>query len=146
MRPPIFLWRSGTLDAFDSVEELVNRYSAADLAEGDFIACDSQGRILLAGRGSEGPAVLTCDEEQSPSPDVLRNILRAYLLRSGTSAEELDSLPLADLVIRAYPPPDPGTGGMKYEALKFEVLKALLLLAAAVLAPLLYQLAKWLTR
>ncbi len=35
---------------------------------------------------------------------------------------------------------------MKYEALKFEVLKALLLLAAAVLAPLLYQLAKWLTR
>ena len=76
MKPPIFLWRSGTLDAFDSVEELVDHYSAADLATGDFIACDSVGRILLAGRGAEGSAVLACDEQQPPSPDVLRNILR----------------------------------------------------------------------
>ena len=98
IKPPIFLWRSGTLDAFDTVEELAKRYSPADLAEGDFIACDSEGRILLAGRGSDGSAVLACDEQQPPSPDVLRNILRGYLERSGMSAEELDSLPLAALV------------------------------------------------
>ena len=124
IKPPIFLWRSGTLDAFDTVEELANRYSAADLADGDCIACDSEGRILLAGRGLEGSAVLACDEQQPPSPDVLRTILRGYLERDGMSAEELDSLPIADLVIRAYPPPDPRTGGMKNEVLRYKVLRS----------------------
>ena len=127
IRPPIFLWRSGTLDAFNSVEELAELYSPADLAEGDFIACDSEGRILLAGRGSDGSAALACDARQPPSPDVLRDILRGYLERSGMSAEELDSLPLAALVRRAYLPPDPRTGQTQYEAVRLHVLMKLLI-------------------
>ena len=146
LKPPIFLWRSGTLDAFETVEELVQQFSAANLAGDDFIACDSVGRILLAGRGSDGSAVLACDVQQPPSPDVLRDIFARYLGRKGMSAGELECLPLADLVRRAYLPPDPSLGETKYDVLKHAVLKKLLFLAAAVLAPLLFRLLKWLTR
>lgn len=146
VKPPIFLWKSGTLDVFDTVDELASLYSPADLAESDFIACDCEGRILLAGRGSEGSAVLACDEQQPPSPDVLRAILRGYLERSGMSAEELDSLPLTELVRRAYLPQEPRTGETQYEVLQYEVLRKLLFVAAGVLPPLLYQFLKWLHR
>ena len=115
MKPPIFLWKSGTLDAFDTVEELANLYPPATLGKDDFIACDCEGRILLAGRESDGLAVFAVDEQQPPSPDTLRNILRGYLERGGTSAEELNSLSLAELVAKAYPPPDPRLAEMKFK-------------------------------
>ena len=76
MKPPVFLWKSGTLDAFDSVEEFEDRYPPDTLAGQDFIACDSEGRILVAGRASDRSRVLSCDELGPPSPDTLRNILR----------------------------------------------------------------------
>ena len=62
------------------------------------------------------------------------------------SAEEPDSLPLADLLVRAYPPPDPRTGEMKYETIRLKVITKLLFLAAAVVAPVLYKLLKWVAR
>jgi hypothetical protein len=102
MKPPFFLRKSGTLDVFDTVEELENRYPPDTRAEEDFIACDSEGRILLPGRASDGRAVLACDEQQPPSPDTLRSILREYLERSGISREEVDSRSLGDLVARVY--------------------------------------------
>ncbi len=120
MKPPIFLWKSGTLDAFDTVEELANVYPPAALTEDDFVACDCEGRILLAGRGAGGLTVLACDERQPPSPDMLRSILRGYLERTGLSAEELDSLSLAELVARAYPPPDPRIEQMRLKVLRVQ--------------------------
>lgn len=102
MKPPFFLRKSDTLDAFDTVEELENRYPPETLAGEDFIACDSEGRILLPGRASDGRTVLACDEQQPPSPDTLRSILREYLERSGISPEEVDSRSLGDLVARTY--------------------------------------------
>jgi hypothetical protein len=103
MKPPFFLRKSGTLDVFDTVEELENRYPPDTLTGEDFIACDSEGRILLAGSASDGLTVQVCDEQQAPSPDTLRNLLRGYLERSGISPEEIDSLSLEDLIARAYP-------------------------------------------
>ena len=107
MKPPLFLWKSSTLEAFATVEELENRYPPDLLAGQDFVACDSEGRILLACRGSDGLAVLACDQQQPPSSDTLRSILRGYLGISGMSPENLDSLSLADLVAMAYPAPSP---------------------------------------
>jgi hypothetical protein len=104
MKPPIFLWKSGTLDAFDSVEEIQDLYPPDAIVEDDVIACDCEGRILLAGRSSGGLVVFADYGQQPPSPDTLREILRGYLERSGTPPEELDSLSLEDLVAKVYPP------------------------------------------
>ena len=109
MKPPIFMWMSGTLDAFDSIEELEDRYPRDTLADGDFVACDSEGRILMAGRASDGLAALACDDHKPPSPDTLRRILQGYLERSGITAEQLTLLTLAELIARAYPDA-PGVG------------------------------------
>lgn len=107
LKPPIFLWKSGKLDVFDTVKELEDCYPLDTLAGKDFIACDSEGRILLAGRGSDGSTVITHDEHCSPAPNTLREILRGYLERSGKSPEEVDVLSLADLVAIVHSPSNP---------------------------------------
>jgi len=133
MKPPVFLWKSGTLDAFDSVEEFEDRYPPDTLAGQDFIACDSEGRILVAGRASDGSRVLSCDELGPPSPDTLRNILRGYLERRGTSPKELESLSLADLIARAYPDdPAPADEMGRMLLWKFIIIPALVLLCIAI--------------
>ena len=120
MKPPFFLWKAGALDVFDSVEELEDRHPPDTLAGEDFIACDSEGRILMAGRASIGLTVTARDDQATPSPDTLRNILRGYLERSGVTTEQLNSLSLAELVTIAYPPPDPG-GAQKSFMLRYIV-------------------------
>ncbi len=141
MKSPFFIWRSGTLDGFDTVEELENCFPLDGPVDSDFIACDSEGRILRVGRAADGATVLTCDEGQSPSPGTLRTILRGYLERKGMSCEELDSLSLGDLVTRAYPPPDPRLEQMKYKfILHYIVVPVVVLLCFA-----LYQLFTWLS-
>ncbi len=141
MKPPIFLWKSGKLDAFDTVEELASLFPPAALAEDDFIACDCEGRILGTGRGSDGVTILASDEQQPPSPDTLRTILRSYLERSGTSAEELDCLSLAELVTKAYPPPDPRLAEMKFKAQLYIAVMAVFGVGLAS-----YVLIDWLSR
>ncbi len=142
MKPPIFLWKSGTLDAFDSVAELENLYPPDTLVEDDVIACDCEGRILLAGRGSDGLAVFAAEEQQPRSPDTLRSILRGYLERSGMSPEELDSLSLAALVAKVYPPADPRLQKIRFEALIMHVITPFVVAAVTVILGL----ARWLSR
>ena len=142
MKPPIFMWKSGALDAFDTAEELADLYPLDILAHSEFMACDCEGQTLRVGRELDGSLVLVCDEQQSPSPDTLKSILRGYLERSGMSPEELDSLSLADLVTKAYPPPDPRLKKMKYKAIFFYVVMPPILVVCFII----YELAKWLSR
>ena len=103
MKPPFFVWKSGTLDVCDTLEELKDRYPPQALLNKDAIACDSQGRAILVSRAADGTWADALDEPQPPSPDLLRSVLRSYLEKCGVSPEEIDSLALPDLVARAYP-------------------------------------------
>jgi hypothetical protein len=140
MKPPIFLLKSGTVDAFDTVEELADHYPPDTLSGDGCVACDCEGQILKPERRSDGTTVLVCDEQQPPSPDTLRSILRGYLERKGVSPEELDSASLADLVIKAYPPPDPRLESMKYRL----IFQYVVIPAIGVVCIIIYRLFNWL--
>lgn len=103
MRPPIFVWKSGTLDVCDSPEDLDDRYPASELAQADVVVCDSRGQAVWISRAERGAWANAVELSQPPSPDLLRSILWRYLESFGTPAEEIESLSLDELVQRACP-------------------------------------------
>jgi hypothetical protein len=103
MRPPIFVWKSGTLDVCDSPEELHERYPPSELAQAEVVVCDSRGRAIWISRVASGAWTNAVEAPQPPSPDLLRSILWRYLEGCGTPAEEIESLSLDELLKRACP-------------------------------------------
>jgi hypothetical protein len=101
--PPYFIWKSGTLDVCDTLDELHDRYPAHELAQEDVVVCDSRGQALWISRAMDGVWVNAAQEHQPPSPDLLRSILWRYLEGCGTPREVIKSLSLNELVARACP-------------------------------------------
>ena len=109
MKPPIFVWKSGILDVFDTVAELEQRYLADALAGDDIAFYDSSGRILVVSAESTGSTRIACDNRQPPHPDRLAALLRGYLEHGGISAETFGSLSLSELIQKVYPSSEPST-------------------------------------
>jgi hypothetical protein len=107
MEPPIFVWKSGILDVFDTVAELEQRYLADALAGDDIAFYDRSGRILVVSADSTGSPRIACDSRQPPQPDRLAALLRNYLERGGMSAETFGSLSLSALIQKVYPSSEP---------------------------------------
>jgi len=103
MKPPIFVWKSGTLDFCDVVGDFEDRYPPTELAHEGVVACDSQGRALWISRVTEGAVVNVAEESQAEAPGLLRSILWRYLEGRGASPEEIQSLSLDELVERVCP-------------------------------------------
>jgi len=59
MTPPLFVWKSGVLDVFDSADELAERYAAHELAGEDAAMYDGKGRLLRALAEKIGCAFIT---------------------------------------------------------------------------------------
>ncbi len=104
MRPPFFVWRSGTLDVCDSPEELSERYPTVELAQANVVVCDSRGHALWISRAARGAWQNAVEGPQRPSPGLLRSIVWPYLESCGMRAEEVQSLSLDELVRRVCPP------------------------------------------
>ncbi len=107
MKPPIFVWKSGILDVFDTVAELEERYQADALAGDDIVLYDSTGRTLVARVEPNGSTRIVCDNRQPSHPDELARSLRGYLDRGGMSAEATRSLTLSELIQKVYPSSGP---------------------------------------
>jgi hypothetical protein len=103
MKPPFFLWRSGVLDAFDTIDEIEQRYAADALAEPDCALYDSSGRVLKAIARPKGTTRVTYDEQEPLPSDNLAELLRGYLQRGGTLPETVASLTLPELIQNVYP-------------------------------------------
>lgn len=120
MNPPFFVWKAGTLDVCDTLDELEERYPRTTLANMDVVVCDSQGSAVWISRARDGAWTNAIEEPQPPSLDLLRNILRDYLEKGGMTAEEVDSLSSAGLVAKVCPP-DPLPDKKVKEAILWKV-------------------------
>jgi hypothetical protein len=103
MKPPVFLWKSGSLDVFDSVAELQQRYSAEALLESDVALYDGTGRRLTVCAEFDGSSQIRCDEHPPTNPDALVELLRRYAECGGLPAETVQAMTLAELIEEAYP-------------------------------------------
>ncbi len=103
MKPPLFIWKSGSLDVFDTIAELKQRYPADALSRADVVLYDSLGRLLRASADSNGSTRISCDKHQPPQSDELTALLRRYLERGGMSTDIASSLTLAELIQEVYP-------------------------------------------
>ena len=54
MTPPLFVWKSGVLDVFDSAADLAERYATDELSGEGVVCCDAEGRTLRAYTGPDG--------------------------------------------------------------------------------------------
>jgi hypothetical protein len=106
MKPPYFVWKSGTLDVCDTLDELDDRYPAGTLGQEGVVVCDSQGRPLWMSRAADGGWANAVEGPQPPSPELLRSVLWKYLRSRGTPPDEIESLSLNELV-HLVCPPDP---------------------------------------
>lgn len=107
MKPPIFVWMSGTLDVFETLAELEQRYTANALNAAEAVVYDSKGRMLAACTEPTGATRIVCDDSQPPHPDKLAELLRGYLQRGGMSAQTVGSLSLPKLIQEVYPSSKP---------------------------------------
>jgi hypothetical protein len=107
MTPPLFVWKSGVLDVFDSADELTERYAADELAGGDVALYDGEGRALRASAEPNGTTRIVGDTGQPPQPERLAALLRGYLERGRVPADSLAALTLSELIERVYPSPVP---------------------------------------
>jgi hypothetical protein len=103
MKPPIFVWKSGILDVFDTVAELQNRHPAASLLGADLALYDSSGQMLRVCSEPDGSARIEREDHQWPNPDQLAELLREYLERGGLSAEISHRRTLSELIELVYP-------------------------------------------
>ena len=103
MKAPFFVWQSGLLDAFDTIGEIEDCYSADDISGDDCTLYDSAGKALAVSAQSDGTARISCDEHQPSQCDALMSLLRGYLERGGMSAERSSSLTLHELIQAVYP-------------------------------------------
>jgi hypothetical protein len=140
MQPPIFVWKSGTLDMCDTLGELNVRYPPGELAQEDVVVCDSHGQAIWISRATGGVWVNAADESQPSSPDLLRSILWRYLEGRGTPPEEIESLSLSELVEEVCPP-DPYPAE---EKVKGRILGELFIAAVILLCIALSMLIEWL--
>ena len=107
MKPPLFVWKSGILDVFDTAAELEQRYPVDVLIGDDIVLYDSMGRILAARAEPDGSTRIVCDNCRSSHPDKLVTLLRGYLDHGGMSAETTRSLTLPELIQKVYPSKQP---------------------------------------
>jgi hypothetical protein len=104
VKPPFFIWKSGTLDVCDSLLDLNERYPSTELAQEEVVVCDSCGQALWISRPSDGEWVNAAADPQPPSQELLRSILWKYLEGRGVPPEKIESLSLSELVAEVCPP------------------------------------------
>jgi hypothetical protein len=113
MKPPIFLWKSGLLDVFDTTAELEERYPPKSLIGGTFVLYDSLGRTLSVYVESDGSTRIDCDDREPANPAGLAALLRECLQRGGMSAEAAGSLTLTELIEEVYPSIEPSVRSVR---------------------------------
>ncbi|MHB1036656.1 MAG: hypothetical protein ACYC35_18170 [Pirellulales bacterium] len=105
MRPPIVVSRLGTLDVFDDLDEVQQRYPLDVLAGSDVMVWDSEGRPLRVHRQSGGTFHVEPDIARALDAADLAQVLREHLERGGMSCERCLSMELSELIDTVYPPP-----------------------------------------
>lgn len=112
-RPPLLVWESGDLHAFQSVAEAESSLEPPDLRNGAYRGFDSDGRLLAlstAVRRERFLGVLSVSRErvsvalaeESPNHrDELMGILQRFLAAVGKPAETLTAMTFEELIAEA---------------------------------------------
>jgi hypothetical protein len=100
--PPVVIEdRDGYLGLFQSVDEAVANMDLDDVLDREFVAYDSEGRLLsvLPTSGGDSVATIELDEPVPGHQDQLRAaLLQALRLRLGDAAGGIDALSLPELI------------------------------------------------
>ena len=105
MKLPLIISRPGTLDVFDDVEDLAQRYPSDALAGKDVTVWDGDGRLLKVRRGADWRLQFEAESLEPLRAEKLAQILREHLQRGGMSVEQSRSMGLSALIVKVYPPP-----------------------------------------
>lgn len=111
MRPPFVLIDStGDIEVFDTVQKLEQYAEPADVLQNEFVAYDSEGRLLslqvvhvVRGRFLKVrlPVVRVVEAEQEPAHrDDLRRSLLRFLVQLGDDETVCEQFSLSDLLSR----------------------------------------------
>ena len=100
VRPPIILNEHGSIDVFQSTEAAEIYMEPIDVENGEYVAYDSEGRLLRIVPTSPRVTIETAELEPSHQDEV-RALLVRLLTHLGVPKEELLNLSLGALVKRS---------------------------------------------
>jgi hypothetical protein len=104
MKPPITIDDHGDINIFETIEEAEKYVEPIDARRGDFVAYDSEGRLLrsqIVKRGLLGPRVKLEPTETVPKhASALRARLIGFLSKLGESRPLLEADSLDGLITR----------------------------------------------
>ena len=102
-RPPVEI--RGDVLTFSSKDMAEDYIEWLDVESNAYVGFDSTGAVLkLTVSDTEyGRVIISDDPTSDPEPEVLRNILRNFLVATGSSVEDLQEATLAELVLLMKP-------------------------------------------
>jgi hypothetical protein len=105
MKPPIYVYETGDLTVFTSVDDVHAHLEPVDVYENRYVAYDSEGRLLkLSARDKSFRYPITVTAEEVPTHQTeLRNLLVPFLQRLGTAQESITDAKLEELVEMSLP-------------------------------------------
>lgn len=101
IKPPIIVDERGDTKVYKSIEDAEMDLEVIDVQNGEYVAYDSEGRLLTVIPISPYRVAIASTEQEPNHIDELHAILFRFLLHLGFSADWLKRASLQDLVVQA---------------------------------------------
>jgi hypothetical protein len=101
MKPPIIIDEHGDVVIYDSIEDAAMGLEAIDVANGEYVGYDSEGRLLRLLPDWPHSAVIKDAEPEPTHQNQLRVTLADFLSQLGLSGEWLERASLDEMVEKA---------------------------------------------
>ena len=100
MKPPVIVDENGSVNVFDSIEAAERYLEPIDVENDEYIAYDSEGRLLKLIPVHPGIRIESAENEPNHKPE-LHRVLVEFLSHIEGDGDELRDTTLSDLVTRA---------------------------------------------
>jgi hypothetical protein len=103
MKPPIIIYEHGDIAFFETVQDVDRGLEAIDVTNDDYIAYDSEGRLLqlsVKHQTSYDIVVLSSSEMQPTHASELKRVLVDFFARVGVNKDWLSTATLEELVTK----------------------------------------------
>lgn len=101
MKAPIVIDEHGDVSVFETVENAQRALEVTDVSNNEYIAYDSEGRLLLLKVVAGDPRVSILEAESvARHADDLRRILKDFLVRTGSYDPSLNETSLQQLLAK----------------------------------------------
>jgi hypothetical protein len=101
MKPPIIVDEHGGVEIYKTIEEAAMDLEAVDVENNEYVAYDSEGRLLRLIPTSVHAVTIESAEQEPSHTDELHAVLFKFLMDNGERASWLKEASLQELVTKA---------------------------------------------